>query len=160
MAAETEHPHGAAASDRDLHRAINHATRDRFRLQAARTLNDGLMLVGPTTLEAVRGVWSIILALTVAILVLIATNFTRLTTLNHSVGSGTEASTNPDSTPSAEEQRIVSLSGTITETLFHCGHGEQIVGRDVGQPARCEREAANGGDGHGPEEDVHEVSLT
>ncbi|MEL6636350.1 MAG: ABC transporter substrate-binding protein [Bacteroidota bacterium] len=46
-------------------------------------------------------------------------------------GSGTEASTNPDSTPSAEEQRIVSLSGTITETLFHFGHGEQIVGRDV-----------------------------
>lgn len=50
---------------------------------------------GPTTLEAVRGVWSIIIALTVAILVLIATNFTRLTTLKHSVGSGAEASVLP-----------------------------------------------------------------
>ncbi|MEL6678765.1 MAG: GntR family transcriptional regulator [Pseudomonadota bacterium] len=51
IAAETEHPHRAAAINQDFHRAIYHATRNRFLLEAARTLNNALMLLGPTTLE-------------------------------------------------------------------------------------------------------------
>ena len=43
-------PAEAAASNQDFHRGIYHATRNRFLLDAARALNNALMLMGPTTL--------------------------------------------------------------------------------------------------------------
>ena len=51
--------------------------------------------LGATTIEAVRGVWAIIIALSVSILFLIATNLSRLPTLKESLGSGAEASVLP-----------------------------------------------------------------
>ena len=50
---------------------------------------------GETTLEAVRGLWSIILALVSAIVVLIATNWRRLPKLVDSLNEGANASVIP-----------------------------------------------------------------
>ncbi|MEO1016961.1 MAG: GntP family permease [Pseudomonadota bacterium] len=50
---------------------------------------------GATTIESVRGVWAVIAALFLAILVLIATNFTRLKDLRSSLDKGTDASVLP-----------------------------------------------------------------
>jgi H+/gluconate symporter-like permease len=50
---------------------------------------------GATSIEAVRGVWSVIVALFVAILVLIATNWSRLTDLRTSLDGGANASVLP-----------------------------------------------------------------
>ena len=50
---------------------------------------------GATSIEAVRGVWSVIVALFVAILVLIATNWGRLTDLRTSLDGGANASVLP-----------------------------------------------------------------
>ena len=44
-------PAGAAALNQDFHRGIYLATRNRFLLDAARALNNALMLLGPTTLD-------------------------------------------------------------------------------------------------------------
>lgn len=44
-------PAQAAALNQDFHRGIYHATRNRFLLDAARALNNALMLLGPTTLD-------------------------------------------------------------------------------------------------------------
>lgn len=44
-------PAEAAALNQDLHRVIYLATRNRFLLDAARGLNNALMLLGPTTLD-------------------------------------------------------------------------------------------------------------
>ena len=41
----------AAALNQDFHRTIYSATRNRFLLEAARSLNNALMLLGPTTLD-------------------------------------------------------------------------------------------------------------
>ncbi len=45
-----------------------------------------------------------------------------------STEQATATNPNPSSTT---QQRIVSLSGAITETLFYLGYGDQIIGRDV-----------------------------
>jgi H+/gluconate symporter-like permease len=50
---------------------------------------------GPTTLAAVGGVWSVIVALAVAIVTLIALNRTRLTEIRESVDAGVTASALP-----------------------------------------------------------------
>lgn len=50
---------------------------------------------GPTTLAAVGGVWSVIVALAVAIIVLIALNLRRLTEMRETVDSGVTASVLP-----------------------------------------------------------------
>jgi H+/gluconate symporter-like permease len=50
---------------------------------------------GPTTLAAVGGVWSVIVALAVAIVTLIALNWSRLTQIRESVDSGVTASALP-----------------------------------------------------------------
>lgn len=52
-------------------------------------------LFGSTTIEAVRGVWSVIVALLVAILVLVATNWRRLIDLRTSLDGGANASVLP-----------------------------------------------------------------
>ncbi|HRK95660.1 MAG TPA: GntP family permease [Rhodospirillales bacterium] len=52
-------------------------------------------LFGATTIEAVRGVWSVIVALFVAILVLVATNWRRLSDLRTSLDGGANASVLP-----------------------------------------------------------------
>ncbi|TVQ84726.1 MAG: GntP family permease [Micavibrio sp.] len=52
-------------------------------------------LYGATTTESVRGVWSIILSLTIAILVLIAMNFKRIKNLVASIDSGANAAVLP-----------------------------------------------------------------
>jgi H+/gluconate symporter-like permease len=52
-------------------------------------------LFGETTIEAVRGVWSVIVGLSLAILVLIAGNWRRLTDLRTSLDKGTNASVLP-----------------------------------------------------------------
>ena len=52
-------------------------------------------LFGATSIEAVRGVWSVIVALFTAILVLIATNWRRLTDLRASLDGGANASVLP-----------------------------------------------------------------
>ncbi len=52
-------------------------------------------LFGATTIEAVRGVWSVIVALFVAIVVLIATNWRRLSDLRTSLDGGANASVLP-----------------------------------------------------------------
>ncbi|MEO0765489.1 MAG: GntR family transcriptional regulator [Pseudomonadota bacterium] len=44
-------PTEAAALNQDFHRGIYLATRNRFLLEAARALNNALMLLGPTTLD-------------------------------------------------------------------------------------------------------------
>lgn len=44
-------PQQAAALNQDFHRGIYLATRNRFLLDAARALNNALMLLGPTTLD-------------------------------------------------------------------------------------------------------------
>jgi H+/gluconate symporter-like permease len=54
-----------------------------------------LPLFGETRIEAVRGLWAVIVALTVAILFLIATNWTRLTDLRTSLNTGADASVLP-----------------------------------------------------------------
>ncbi|NBC31067.1 MAG: GntP family permease [Alphaproteobacteria bacterium] len=50
---------------------------------------------GATTIESVRGVWAIIVALLVSILVLIATNWSRLTALKTSLNRGADAAVLP-----------------------------------------------------------------
>ena len=49
LAAST--PEEAAALNQDFHRGIYHATRNRFLLEAARSLNNALLLLRPTTLD-------------------------------------------------------------------------------------------------------------
>lgn len=49
IAAETRNPARAAAINQDFHRGLYHACRNRFLLDAARALNNALMLLGPTT---------------------------------------------------------------------------------------------------------------
>ena len=44
-------PAEAAARNQDFHRGIYHATRNRFLLEAARSLNNALLLLRPTTLD-------------------------------------------------------------------------------------------------------------
>ncbi len=50
---------------------------------------------GPTSLAAVGGVWSVVVALAAAIVMLIAVNFRRLSTLRESLGAGANASVLP-----------------------------------------------------------------
>lgn len=45
-----ENPQAAAAHNQDFHRCIYLATRNRFLLEAARALNNALILLGPTTM--------------------------------------------------------------------------------------------------------------
>jgi len=52
-------------------------------------------LFGQTSIEAVRGVWSIIVALTASILLLLATNWTRLTSVKTSLNKGADAAVLP-----------------------------------------------------------------
>ncbi|SLN58066.1 fructuronate transporter [Falsiruegeria litorea R37] len=52
-------------------------------------------LFGPTTIEAVRGVWSIIVALTTSILFLLATSWTRLASVKTSLNKGADAAVLP-----------------------------------------------------------------
>ncbi len=52
-------------------------------------------LFGPTTIEAVRGVWSIIVALTASILFLLVTCWSRLTDVKSSLNKGADASVLP-----------------------------------------------------------------
>lgn len=52
-------------------------------------------LFGQTSIEAVRGVWSIIVALTASILFLLATNWTRLTSVRTSLNKGADAAVLP-----------------------------------------------------------------
>jgi len=54
-----------------------------------------LPLFGETRIEAVRGLWAVIVALSVAILFLIATNWRRLTGLRASLNAGADASVLP-----------------------------------------------------------------
>ncbi|MEM9870096.1 MAG: GntR family transcriptional regulator [Pseudomonadota bacterium] len=44
-------PDAAAAINQDFHRGIYHATRNRFLLEAARSLNNALLLLRPTTID-------------------------------------------------------------------------------------------------------------
>lgn len=50
IAASVEDPARAAALNQDFHRCIYDSARNRFLLDAARALNNALMLLGPTTL--------------------------------------------------------------------------------------------------------------
>lgn len=50
---------------------------------------------GATTIESVRGLWAVIVALTLAIVLLIASNWRRLTDLRESLDKGTDASVLP-----------------------------------------------------------------
>ncbi len=52
-------------------------------------------LFGQTTIEAVRGVWSIIVALTTSILFLLAANWTRLVSVKTSLNKGADAAVLP-----------------------------------------------------------------
>ena len=54
-----------------------------------------LPLFGATTIEAVRGLWAVIVALSAATLFLIATNWTRLKDLRASLNAGADASVLP-----------------------------------------------------------------
>lgn len=49
IAAEQANPARAAAINQDFHRGLYHACRNRFLLDAARALNNALLLLGPTT---------------------------------------------------------------------------------------------------------------
>ena len=50
---------------------------------------------GATSLAAVAGVWSVVVALAAAIVTLVAVNFRRLLTLRESLGAGANASVLP-----------------------------------------------------------------
>ena len=52
-------------------------------------------LFGPTTIESVRGIWAIIIALTVSIVFVAAANWRRLTSVQQSVDDGANASVLP-----------------------------------------------------------------
>ena len=51
IAAAANDPTSAAALNQRFHRTLYHAARNRFLLDAARSLNNALMLLGPTTLD-------------------------------------------------------------------------------------------------------------
>ena len=51
IALSKDQPRQAAALNQDFHRGIYRATRNRFLLETARSLNNALMLLGETTLD-------------------------------------------------------------------------------------------------------------
>lgn len=53
-------PHRAAASNQTFHRALYHGARNRFLIEAARSLNNALMLLGPTTLADADRIRSVV----------------------------------------------------------------------------------------------------
>lgn len=87
---------------------------------------------GPTTLEAVRGVWSIIIALTMSVLFLILTNLRRLKTLKDSVGSGAEASVLPIFNTASlvgfgAVIAALPVFGVISDALLGVGGGNPLI---------------------------------
>ena len=91
-----------------------------------------LPLFGETRIEAVRGLWAVIVALTVAILFLIATNWRRLIDLRASLNAGADASVLPIfNTASLVGFGAVVAAlpafGMISEAMLDLGGGNPLV---------------------------------
>ncbi|GMG84483.1 GntP family permease [Paralimibaculum aggregatum] len=87
-------------------------------------------LFGATTIEAVRGLWSIILALCTAILVLIATNLPRLESLGDSLNAGANAAV----IPIANTASLVGFGAVIAATPAFATLGEWVLGLGQSNP--------------------------
>ena len=89
-------------------------------------------LFGETTIEAVRGVWAIVIALTASILFLIAVNWTRYADLRETMNKGADASV----LPIFNTASLVGFGGVIaalpafalvTESLMSASGGNPLV---------------------------------
>ncbi len=89
-------------------------------------------LFGATTIESVRGVWSVIVGLFLAILLLIAGNWRRLTDLRSTLDKGTDASV----LPIANTASLVGFGaviaalpvfGLISEAVIAIGGGSPLI---------------------------------
>ncbi len=89
-----------------------------------------LPLFGETTLEAVRGLWSIILALVSAIVVLIATNWRRLPKLVDSLNEGANASV----IPIANTASLVGFGGVIAAMPAFGAIGDALLSLGQSNP--------------------------
>ena len=85
---------------------------------------------GETTIEAVRGLWSIILALVVAICVLIATNWRRLGSLYESLNEGGNASV----IPIANTASLVGFGAVIAAMPAFEAIGDALLGLGQSNP--------------------------
>lgn len=91
-----------------------------------------LPLFGETTIEAVRGLWAVIVALLIACLFVIATNWRRLTDLQSSLNKGADASVLPIFATASLVgfgAVVAALPGfkTVTEALIGLGSTDPLV---------------------------------
>lgn len=89
-------------------------------------------LFGATTIESVRGVWAVIVALFVAIIVLIAGNWRRLTDLRASLDKGADASVLPIFNTASlvgfgAVIAALPVFGVISEAMLAIGGGNPLV---------------------------------
>jgi H+/gluconate symporter-like permease len=90
-------------------------------------------LFGSTTIESVRGVWAVIVGLTLAILLLIAGNWRRLTDLRASLDQGTDASVLPIFNTASlvgfgAVIAALPVFDLISEAILSVGGGQPLVG--------------------------------
>ncbi|MEP3429680.1 MAG: GntP family permease [Roseibium sp.] len=91
-----------------------------------------LPLFGETTLEAVRGLWAVIIALTIACLFVVATNWSRLTDIQVSLNKGADASVLPIFATASLVgfgAVVAALPGfqTVTEALVGLGSTDPLI---------------------------------
>jgi len=89
-------------------------------------------LFGATTIDGVRGVWAVIVALFVAILLLIALNWRRLTDLRTSLDKGTDASVLPIFNTASlvgfgAVIAALPVFATISEAVMSLGEGNPLI---------------------------------
>ncbi len=89
-------------------------------------------LFGATTIESVRGLWAVIVALFLAILFLIATNWQRLTDLRASLDKGADASVLPIFNTASlvgfgAVIAALPVFGTISDAVLSIGGGNPLV---------------------------------
>jgi H+/gluconate symporter-like permease len=89
-------------------------------------------LFGETTIEAVRGVWAVIVALFLAILLLVAGNWRRLTDLRASLDKGADASVLPIFNTASlvgfgAVIAALPIFGVISEAVLSVGGGNPLI---------------------------------
>ncbi len=87
-------------------------------------------MFGATTIEGVRGVWAVIVALFVAVLLLIALNWRRLTNLRTSLDKGTDASV----LPIFNTASLVGFGAVIAALPVFATISEAVMGLGEGNP--------------------------
>ncbi|MGV6807127.1 MAG: GntP family permease, partial [bacterium] len=91
-----------------------------------------LPLFGETTIEAVRGLWAVIVALSIASLFVVVTNWKRLTDLKSSLNKGAEASVSPIFATASLVgfgAVVAALPGfqLVTESLIGLGDNDPLI---------------------------------